>query len=105
MDMPDSVFSIDLSTINPKQERFFLSRKRFVGYGGARGGGKSWSVDRKAPLLACKYPGIKMLLLRRTYKDLERNHVRALLQLLKGLAKYRKQEKCFYFPNGSSLEL
>lgn len=105
MDMPDSVFSIDLSTINPKQERFFLSRKRFVGYGGARGGGKSWSVDRKAPLLACKYPGIKMLLLRRTYKDLERNHVRALLQLLKGLAKYRKQEKCFYFPNGSILEL
>jgi len=51
------------------------------------------------------YPGIKILLLRRTYKDLERNHVRTLEPMLKGLAKYSRQEKCFYFPNGSILEL
>lgn len=104
MTMRDSCL-IDLSTINPKQERFFKSRKRYIAYGGARGGGKSWAIQRKAPLLACKYPGIKMLLLRRTYKDLERNHVRTLVPLLKGLARYSKQEKCFYFPNGSILEL
>ena len=103
--MPDKVVSIDISTINPKQSRFFKSRKRFVGYGGARGGGKSWAIDRKAPLLAIRYDGIKILLLRRTYKDLERNHVRALLPLLDGVAKYVRQEKCFYFPNGSILEL
>ena len=102
--MPDKCI-IDLSTINPKQERFFKSRKRFVGYGGARGGGKSWAVQRKAPLLACRYPGIKILFLRRTYKDLERNHVRYLEPLLRGFAKYSRQEKCFYFPNGSLIEM
>lgn len=103
--MPDNKIVFDLSTINPKQEVFFKARSRFVGYGGARGGGKSWSIDRKAPLLALNYAGIKILLLRRTYKDLERNHVRVLEPLLRGIAKYNKQDKCFRFPNGSILEL
>lgn len=103
--MPDKTTVLDLSTMNPKQERFFKSRCRFIGYGGARGGGKSWSIDRKAPLLALHYAGIKILLLRRTYKDLERNHVRVLEPLLKGVARYSRQEKCFYFPNDSLLEL
>lgn len=103
--MQDSAVSIDISTMNPKQEAFFRSRKRFVGYGGARGGGKSWAIDRKAPLMALYYAGIKILLLRRTYKDLERNHVRALEPMLSGIARYSRQEKCFFFPNGSILEL
>lgn len=99
------VRTIDISTMNSKQEKFFKARTRFVGYGGARGGGKSWAIDRKAPLMALQYSGIKILLLRRTYKDLERNHVRALEPLLSGIAKYSRQEKCFRFPNGSILEL
>ena len=84
--MPDNKIVLDISTMNPKQEIFFKARKRFVGYGGARGGGKSWAIDRKAPLMALHYAGIKILLLRRTYKDLERNHVRALEPLLNGVA-------------------
>lgn len=96
---------LDISTMNSKQAVFFKARKRFVAYGGARGGGKSWAIDRKAPLLALFYQGIKILLLRRTYKDLERNHVRMLEPLLKGIANYRRQEKLFLFPNGSILEL
>lgn len=102
--MPNNLI-IDISTINPKQELFFKSRKRFTAYGGARGGGKSWAVQRKAVLLALRYAGIKILLLRRTYKDLERNHVRELIPLLSGISKYRKQEKLFEFPNGSIIEL
>lgn len=101
--MPANV--IDISTMNPKQAAFFRSRKRFTNYGGARGGGKSWAVQHKAPMMALFFPGIKILILRRTYKDLERNHVRVLEPMLKGLARYSKQEKCFYFPNGSILEL
>lgn len=98
-------FVLDLSTINAKQKQFFLAKQRYIAYGGARGGGKSWSIDRKAPLLACKYTGIRILLLRRTYKDLERNHVRVLQPLLNGFAKYSRQEKIFTFPNGSIIEL
>ena len=96
---------IDISTMNPKQEQFFKARKRFVGYGGARGGGKSWAVDHKAVLMALKFSGIKILLLRRTYKDLERNHVRSLEPLLRGIATYKRQDKVFSFPNGSIIEL
>lgn len=103
--MPDNVSVIDISTMNPKQAAFFKARNRFVAYGGARGGGKSWAVQHKGPLLALMYPGIKILLLRRTYRDLERNHVRILEPMLRGIAKYSRQEKCFYFPNGSILEL
>lgn len=103
--MPNNTFSLDLSTMNEKQKLFFKSRKRYVAYGGARGGGKSWSVDRKAILLALRYSGIKMLLLRRTYKDLERNHARELSSLLQGFVSYNKQDKLFQFPNGSLLEL
>ena len=55
--------------------------------------------------MALRYAGIKILLLRRTYKDLERNHVRVLEPMLRGIARYSRQEKCFYFPNGSILEL
>lgn len=103
--MPDKVFMLDISSANEKQQMFFKARSRFIAYGGARGGGKSWAIDRKAPLMALRYPGIKMLLLRRTYRDLERNHVRALQPLLADIANYNRQEKCFYFPNGSILEL
>ena len=102
--MPNK-FILDLSTMNEKQKEFFTARKKFVGYGGARGGGKSWAVQRKAILLALRFPGIKILLLRRTYKDLERNHARELERLLQGFAKYHKQEKFFTFPNGSMIEL
>ena len=103
--MPNNVFCLDISTANEKQKRFFKARRRFIAYGGARGGGKSWAIDHKAPLMALRYAGIKILLLRRTYKDLERNHVRVLEPMLKSIARYNRQEKCFRFPNGSILEL
>ncbi len=103
--MPNSGLEFDLSQMSQKQERFFMSRKRFIGYGGARGGGKSWAVRHKAVLLAMKYPGIKILILRRTYRDLERNHVRELVPMLKGIAKYYAQDKYFRFDNGSIIEM
>ena len=33
--MTPNVTVIDISTMNPKQELFFRSRKRYVAYGGA----------------------------------------------------------------------
>lgn len=44
-----------ISPPNPKQKEFFESRKRFIGYGGARGGGKSWALRTKFILLALEY--------------------------------------------------
>lgn len=70
-------------------------------YGGARGGGKSFVVRQKAIQLAYKYPGIQILIMRRTFKELETNHVLPFRSLLNGLAKYNTASKKFFFPNGS----
>ena len=101
--MPNSA-DIDISTANPKQLRFFKSRKRFVAYGGARGGGKSWSLREKAVLLAVRYAGIHLLILRRTYPELQQNHINELQKMTLGFAKYKKQDKILYFPNGSEIK-
>ena len=85
----------------PKQTLFFRARARFVCYGGARGGGKSWCVQRKAILMAARYGGIRVLILRRTLPELRENHIRPMRRLLRGAAEYRATDKTFEFPNGS----
>lgn len=90
---------------NPKQQLFFNARARYIAYGGARAGGKSWAMRVKFVLLSLRYAGIQILLLRRTLPELTENHVNPLLRLLKGIATYNKQEKVFTFPNGSRLKL
>lgn len=97
--------NLDLSNANPKQIQFFKARNRFINYGGARGGGKSWSVRHKAIMLALNYPGIKMLLLRRTYPDLRENHINELKKILKGFVQFSELEKTFKFQNGSALKM
>jgi phage terminase large subunit len=89
----------------PKQVRFFNSTKRYIAYGGARGGGKSWAARTKAVLLALNYQGIQILILRRTLKELRENHVLPLMVQLQGIAKFNAQEKEFVFPNGSRILL
>ena len=88
---------------NPKQALALREKHRYVGYGGARGGGKSWFVRWKAVLLCLRYPGIKVLITRRTYKELDNNHIQPLLQLLHGVANYNRSDKRFTFPNGSTI--
>ena len=96
--------TLNLGTPNPKQEQFLRSVRRRVCYGGARGGGKSWVVRAKATLLALNYPGIKIIILRRTYADLWQNHVLELRKLLEpDIATYRDSEKAMVFPNGSRI--
>lgn len=96
--------SIDLSRISDKQYKFLSASQKHVGFGGARGGGKSWSVRTKAKILAVSYKGIKILIVRRTYPELVNNHINQLCEELHGLARYNKSEKIFTFPNGSSIK-
>lgn len=91
--------------LNTKQKRFFRSTKKYVGYGGARGGGKSFALRVKFSILAQKYPRLKLLLLRRTFPELESNHIIPLQQELNGIAIWRASQKAFLFKNGSMLKL
>ena len=100
MDMPSK---LTMPRPNPKQAKALAETHRYVGYGGARGGGKSWFVRWKAVLLCLRYPGIKVLITRRTYKELFNNHIAPLCAILHGIARYNKTEKRFTFPNGSTI--
>lgn len=85
------------------QRLFMRDRHRHVGFGGARGGGKSWAVRQKACRLCVRYPGIRVLIVRRTYRELINNHVVYLQADLKGLARFNKSDMQFKFVNGSTI--
>lgn len=94
--MADIVLNIEQP--NDKQLQAMRERHRYVAYGGARGGGKSWFVRREAELLCLKYPGIKVLITRKTYPELTNNHINPMRAELFGIARYNGSEKEFTFP-------
>ncbi len=89
----------------PPQEEFFKARARRIAYGGARGGGKSFAMRAKLVLLALRYPGIQILLLRRSFPELRENHINPLRRWLYGIATFRESTKEFVFSTGSRIKL
>ncbi len=90
---------------SPPQQRFFDSRTRFTAYGGARGGGKSWALRRKLIMLCLRYPGIRCLLVRRTYSELRANHLDPLLREYGQLLTWHEAQKCLAVRGGSTIQL
>ena len=90
---------------NEKQQCFFDSRARYTAYGGARGGGKSWALRRKLIGLCLRYPGIKCLIVRRSFPELKANHVRPFLSEYGELLEYSDSEKLLFLPNKSTIAL
>ena len=93
-----------------KQKQFLRDEHRYIGYGGARGGGKSWAVRVKAVLLCLRYAGIKVMIVRRTYPELRENHILPLCRMLgcygpeeERIAVYHEGQKTIAFPNGSRI--
>ena len=106
---------LDLGRPNPKQARFLASAHRYTAYGGARGGGKSWAVRVKGVGGALYYPGIKILMLRRTYPELENTIISPLIELLNTAAldgkpagdrlfTYNATMRTLFFANGSMIK-
>ena len=97
--------TVDLGTLNPKQERFYNSTAKYVAYGGARGGGKTHAVRVKAISGALFYPGIRILIIRRTYSELQHNHIEPILKMIPQpqVGVYNIQLHQIYFTNGSTI--
>ena len=96
---------VDIGELYPKQIEFCKAANKYICYGGARGGGKSHISRIKMMLLALHYPGIQILLLRRTLKELRENHILQLQKLLRNIATYKETTKEFLFPNTSRIVL
>lgn len=88
-----------------KQALFLSAKARHIGYGGARGGGKSHIVRDKAKRLCLKYPGIKVLIVRRTMPELRANHINVLKKDIPvSIARYNQAERTFFWANGSTIK-
>jgi hypothetical protein len=61
----------------PRQVEFIESTAKYVLFGGAAGGSKSHALRWLAWVFALRHPKARVLILRRTFKDLERTHMRA----------------------------
>lgn len=100
---------LEIPEPSAKQWLFLRDRHKYVCYGGARGGGKSWGVRVKAILLCENYAGIKVMIVRRSYPELYANHIKPLSEMLRcgsendALARYNDQRKEIAFPNGSRI--
>lgn len=90
---------------NPKQALFLASRTLYTCYGGAKGGGKTHILRVKAIGGALMNEGIKILIMRKTYKDLERNHIMPILAMVpRSLYSYNNTSHIMQFENGSTIE-
>ena len=105
----------DIGALQPKQQMFMEAKSRYVGYGGARGGGKTHVLVRKACVLALQHAGCKVLIMRRTYPELEGTIIQPMIQLINSatvdgrpagdqIASYHATMHQYFFSNGSSIK-
>ena len=95
--------TVDLGRPNSEpQEQFFESRVKYVCFGGARGGGKSWCTQRKSVGGCLRYPGLRVLIIRRRYEDLENSVIEPILKLVdRQTAVFHATKRVLEFCNGS----
>lgn len=101
----DTTVSVRLGELNPKQKEFCQARSRYVAYGGARGGGKTHVARIKALGGALSYPGIRILMVRLEYPELEQTLILPMRQIIPSqLATYNGSMRMFSFTNGSIIK-
>ncbi|MBE6714678.1 MAG: Terminase-like family protein [Ruminococcaceae bacterium] len=92
---------LNLPAPSPRQREFLEASQRYIAFGGARGGGKSFAVRLKASLMCLYYPGIRIMLIRCTYPALRQNHIIPMKEMLSGCAVFKESTKDMVFQNGS----
>ena len=89
----------------PRQVELIEATAKRVRFGGAAGGSKSHGLRWLAWLFALRHKEVRVLILRRTFKDLERTHMRdADLECPTFGAVFTPTSKLVRFPNGSVVE-
>lgn len=95
----------DFGTVSEPQAKFLASKTFFTCYGGAKGGGKSHIARLKAVGLCLNYPGIRVLMIRCHYPELEENLIRPILKWVpQELFAYNSTVHLMKFSNGSEIK-
>lgn len=93
--------------LQPKQKTFLktVESKSVSFFGGAKGGGKSKGLQLIMLLRRFKYPQSTGAIFRRTFPELEGNHIRPLFQAFPSLREFWNEgKKLLTLPNGSTLQ-
>lgn len=94
-------------SLQPKQKIFLrtVEQTPVTLYGGAKGGGKSKGIRDILLLRRFQHPGTHAGLFRRTYKELEGNHIRPLFKEYPSLKEFwNESKKLLTLPNRATLE-
>lgn len=94
----------DFGCPNAKQDQLLRMHQHILGYGGARAGGKSWLVRKRAIWRSLHYKGLKSLIIRATYPELMHNHIEPITAETRSFTRYNQQEKKLTFPTGSKID-
>lgn len=93
--------------LQPKQHLFreAIEKTPITLFGGARGGGKSYALRNIFLHRRFQYPGSSGAIFRRTYPELESNHIRPLFQQFPMLrSHWNDSKKILTLPNSSTLQ-
>lgn len=94
----------EIYTPQPKQAEMHQCIANELLFGGSAGPGKSHALRHEALDWCMRVPGLQVYLFRRTYTELEANHILpSVREFPKGLGKFKKQDKRWEFFNGSML--
>jgi phage terminase large subunit len=94
-------------SLQPKQREAIKASEKFpvTFMGGAKGGGKSYTIRAREIVRRLKYKDSKGLIIRKTYPELLANHIRPFFkEYPEARAWYNKAEKTIYYPNGATTE-
>lgn len=94
-------------SLQPKQRQFLelIENVPITFFGGARGGGKSKALQLIMLLRRLQYQNTSGAIFRRTYPELEANHIRPLFQSFPSLRIYwNESKKLLSLPNGSTIQ-
>jgi hypothetical protein len=91
-------------TPHPKQVLFHQSAANEILFGGSAGPGKSKALRMEALRWCCKIPGLQIYLFRRTFPELEKNHIiPSQMEFPRELGEYKSQARRWEFFNGAML--
>ena len=97
--------TLDFGEISEPQRMFMSASSFFICYGGAKGGGKSHVMRLKAVGMCLRYPGIRILMIRCHYPELEENLVRPILKWVpQEMYAYNGTSHLMTFDNGSIIK-